>query len=309
MRFRTSVELGFIFLTSCMVHSQSDSLVDVMPLSVGNRWSYRYYASVFDNSDVTVTDSGLAVYYIVATIPEQDSTRWIFIERRNLRHCIDYYFNQQLDTCWSIIDSSTFEIIEAQSGHHRLYRNEPEETIWHSVFPWSSKLTDTTVIYRHSHVDSAEIAAFETHPVTPPFSWVYDFSFQRGIGQTVVTSHTSKYVVGVIYNSTHILEGSLINSVPDYPEIHHPSLLTLDQNYPNPFNSSTSIAYRTSIVSHIRLRVFNVLGQKVATLFDGMVSPGYHTFNWDASHLASGVYLYRLDTEGFTQSRRALLLR
>lgn len=72
--------------------------------------------------------------------------------------------------------------------------------------------------------------------------------------------------------------------------------LALHNNYPNPFNPSTTIRYSVPESGQVRLNVYNVLGQRVATLVNGVVAAGQHEVNFDASGLASGTYIYRLET-------------
>ena len=81
----------------------------------------------------------------------------------------------------------------------------------------------------------------------------------------------------------------------------------LDQNYPNPFNPSTVISYRLSVVSHVNLRVYDILGREVATLVDQRQGPGTHTVIFDGSRFASGVYFYRLTAPGINIVRKMLL--
>jgi hypothetical protein len=88
-----------------------------------------------------------------------------------------------------------------------------------------------------------------------------------------------------------------------------PTLSTLEQNYPNPFNPSTTIRYGLPVRSHVTLTVFNTLGQQVATLVNGEIEAGFHEAVFDASGLASGVYLYRLQAGDFVQIRRLVLVR
>jgi hypothetical protein len=88
-----------------------------------------------------------------------------------------------------------------------------------------------------------------------------------------------------------------------------PENYSLHSNYPNPFNPSTTIRYGLPIRSHVTLTIFNTLGQQVATLVEGEQEAGYHEAVFDASGLASGVYLCRLRVGDFVQVCRLLLLR
>ena len=87
----------------------------------------------------------------------------------------------------------------------------------------------------------------------------------------------------------------------------------LGQNYPNPFNPGTVIPYKLAMDGYVRLEVFNLLGQRVATLVDGVQSAGGHAVRWDARDgsghgVAAGVYVYRLTAEGATATRRMVLV-
>jgi hypothetical protein len=84
----------------------------------------------------------------------------------------------------------------------------------------------------------------------------------------------------------------------------------LSQNYPNPFNPQTSIDFVVPKTGHVTLEVFDVSGAKVATLFDGVKTAGSrNTVSFNAQGLASGVYFYRLQGNGFTEMRKMVLLK
>ena len=92
-----------------------------------------------------------------------------------------------------------------------------------------------------------------------------------------------------------------------------PTDFALGQNYPNPFNPSTIIPYQLPASGHVRLEVFNVLGQRLATLVDAERSAGAHTAQWDGTDAAgravgAGVYIYRLSIGRMTESRRMVLV-
>ena len=92
-----------------------------------------------------------------------------------------------------------------------------------------------------------------------------------------------------------------------------PTDFALGQNYPNPFNPSTVIPYQLPTSAHVRLEVFNLLGQRLATLVDAEQAAGIHTAQWDATDAAgravgAGVYIYRLSVGEQTESRRMVLV-
>jgi hypothetical protein len=93
-----------------------------------------------------------------------------------------------------------------------------------------------------------------------------------------------------------------------------PKRFELAQNYPNPFNPTTTIAYQLPKATRVKIEVFDVLGRKVATLFDGPQVAGLHQVTWDGRSengeaAPSGVYMYRLTTPDYTQIRKMLLVR
>jgi len=83
----------------------------------------------------------------------------------------------------------------------------------------------------------------------------------------------------------------------------------LAQNYPNPFNPTTKINYSVPRSSFVTLKVYNSLGQEITTLFKGFRQPGNYTATFDGSGLPSGIYLYRMEAENFSDIKRTLLLK
>jgi len=88
-----------------------------------------------------------------------------------------------------------------------------------------------------------------------------------------------------------------------------PRSFSLEQNYPNPFNPATTIEFQLGQAGAVRLEVFDLLGRKVATIFEGQLPPGRHRRTWDAGTLGSGMYLYRLTAGGLARTGRLLLVR
>jgi hypothetical protein len=88
-----------------------------------------------------------------------------------------------------------------------------------------------------------------------------------------------------------------------------PSAFALSGNYPNPFNASTVIGYELPVSGHVKLEVYNLTGQKLATLIDTEQEAGYKSVTWDASEVSSGLYFYKLTAGHFNETRRMMLVR
>lgn len=88
-----------------------------------------------------------------------------------------------------------------------------------------------------------------------------------------------------------------------------PEGYSLSQNYPNPFNPTTKINFSLGKASNVKLIVYNILGQKVATLVNGFMPSGAHQIHFDAKLLSSGVYFYGLETADFTYYKKMMLLK
>jgi len=102
---------------------------------------------------------------------------------------------------------------------------------------------------------------------------------------------------------TYVTEAS-IEPVNDFPVRYK-----LNDNYPNPFNPSTAIGYQLSAVSDVELSIYNLLGQKVATLVSERQNAGYYQVAWDASDFASGIYYYKLKAGTYQDVKKMILLR
>ena len=99
----------------------------------------------------------------------------------------------------------------------------------------------------------------------------------------------------------------LINGVDDNSQV--PAKFELEQNYPNPFNPSTNINFTISAKSNVKLSVYNLLGQKVATLMDKPLTAGQYHVTFNGSDLPSGIYFYRLQAGKYSQTRKMLLMK
>jgi hypothetical protein len=146
-----------------------------------------------------------------------------------------------------------------------------------------------------------------THPVTPAVDTIYTkiiagyrngggddcFAlYSIGNGAGLYSSRLCQTTLGIINNNTGV-----------------PKSYTLSQNYPNPFNPSTNIKFSIPKSGIVKLTIFDITGKVVATLVDEQLNSGSYTYDFDASNIASGVYFYKLQTDGFTDVKKMLLVK
>ena len=122
--------------------------------------------------------------------------------------------------------------------------------------------------------------------------------------------YNSDNIVGTI-SEPYIVDARLL-AVGDEGFI--PEVFSLAQNYPNPFNPVTTIGYGIASESNVRIDIYSLLGEKVATLVDQSRDPGYYFVNWDSRNdlgapVAAGMYIYQIRTENFVKSRKLILLK
>lgn len=130
-----------------------------------------------------------------------------------------------------------------------------------------------------------------TDPTTAPGDWRYRLK-QIDLDATV---HYSEPIAITVPTG---VEGSV-----------QPAAFRLEQNHPNPFNPTTEIGYEIAVAGYVTLKVYDVLGRELQTLVQGVKQAGRYTATWNASDAPSGVYFYRLDAAGFTQTKRMLLMK
>jgi hypothetical protein len=88
-----------------------------------------------------------------------------------------------------------------------------------------------------------------------------------------------------------------------------PENLTLFSNYPNPFNASTIIQYSLPEGSSVTIEIYNILGRKVKTLISATQPAGTHSVVWDARHLSSGIYFYRIKAGEYFSTKSCIILK
>jgi hypothetical protein len=137
----------------------------------------------------------------------------------------------------------------------------------------------------------------------------YNFLARNGASVQVTAADTLQPSSGTISISAASTAWSppIITDVRISDEI--PSGFALLQNYPNPFNPSTRITYQVAREGFVSIKVFNLVGQEVATLVSESKSPGTYALDWSADGIPSGAYFYKMESAGFASTRRMLVLK
>lgn len=117
--------------------------------------------------------------------------------------------------------------------------------------------------------------------------------------------HNPKYTVSALRGAMASL--GIPTSVEQEESL--PTEYTLFQNYPNPFNPTTNVKFAIPKASNVRVTIYDALGKEVRTLVNNYLSAGTHTFEFNARHLASGIYLYRIEADNFVKVNKMLLLK
>lgn len=109
--------------------------------------------------------------------------------------------------------------------------------------------------------------------------------------------------------SAHLKHGDILGQCPSQNVSAKQDEVTLYDNYPNPFNPVTSISFNLPISSKAKLVIYDNIGREVATLVDGYLEAGKYKYEWNANNYASGIYFYKLVSNGFEQVRKMVLIK
>jgi hypothetical protein len=276
------------FLVVLICHTSAFAQMTVTyPLHAGDRWEYlldvnsRVY-TVKDLGDTLMAggstyaylDDGIYSYY---AYQRQSGNRVYWLTPCLTQEQLRYDFGLSVgDTVASIVDpADTLDIIFTSRDTVYIFGRDRRQ--------WSFS-------FRFRHIVDGD----EFHIITDSIGLTY-------LGQTFGAFTLRGAVLnGVTYGTVTTVNDQLQSS---------PVQFELCQNYPNPFNPSTSISFSIFQHAHVRLLVFNVLGQLIESLVDEDKQPGNYSVLWNANDVASGLYLYRILAEGLIQTKKAVLIR
>jgi len=267
---------GYVLINSKYYESLDDHLLHLLKTNEqGDSLWMRTYNQDHGNTSrkvgiqiIPTTDNG---YTLLSEVTYFESKTWLL------------KINESGDTTWTKSFNEVYRYMQQTADNgYILIGNKDEKDLYIAKLneggeiQWTKMLNDWCGIFIEQTLDNGYIAVA--------------YSSQPDDGNTLILR----------------LATDPTNIEQRLPSI--PSSFTLEQNYPNPFNPVTIINYRLPMSSEVQLSIYNLLGQKVATLVDRKQKAGTYQVEWDASAFASGIYYYRIQAGEFQDVKKMILL-
>lgn len=209
-----------------------------------------------------------------------------------------------LGTSVSIATNSVGDVFAAMDSS--IYRTLDSGSSWQQVVIASADVKSVTVA-PNGHIFAALNPAGAYRSTTNGTIWdSINTGLTNRYGVLLGTS-PSGYVFVVTGAQMFKSAGPLTAIQLPAPSL--PASMHLNQNYPNPFNPSTTIEFNVPNTGEVTLTVFNILGEQVATLLEQDLNPGTYRADFGGAHLSSGTYIYRLSSNGYTETRKMVLMK
>lgn len=226
----------------------------------------------------------------------------------------------------SNLDSITFVSSYVYRNHVRQIAVEPPYAYMAST-PKAIEIIDISdpanpyFVAEYDSLDVYDITLIDNFAFLKGFHGIYQMDISNPEDPVLISSYANsygwrsaevfvrgEYIYDPAYQKFQILKLTE-TGIEEVRVVDLPERLSLLQNYPNPFNSSTTICYSLPEQSDVRIEIYNILGQKITTLFDGHKQAGYHTVTWHADHYPSGIYFARLEAGHRSESIKIVLLK
>jgi len=299
----------------------SPETLSYYPLAVGNKWNF----NIFRREYLTVgykDDNGIMTREIIGDTLLPNGKRYFIIKQKESLFSPTWNSNNFIERIDSTIGKvfrydSTSDI----SSHDLIIEDltaEIGDTLELSRYPNSN--TQPQVIYQTTGQKYFGNQILEQKLFRFPNSLYYsNYSLTKGIGLDSLAAgfdlgYINWWLKGCVINGKVLGDTSLVVGIKNENN-DIPSEFSLSQNYPNPFNPETVISYQLAVGSFVTLKVYDVLGNEIATLVNEEKPAGKYQVNFNAQRttnnkqLASGVYFYRLQAGNFVQTKKFILMK
>jgi len=223
------------------------------------------------------------------------SRRWsAYLENQDLiLQSKNYLAVSDSVVCLSVVGTSD------EPGELRTYNRITGDLLWQHAFDTSRVYSPFVVNGSVYAINRGDLHGFDA------WTGVQNSLFEGNFITDVAVANHAIYIPD--WNGIRVLSNAkpLSRVVPSVQSLG----FELYANYPNPFNPTTQISYDIARKSHVRLSVYNALGQEVARLVDEVHTPGHHSVMLDGSGLSSGVYVCQLEVSGYRSSKKMVLIR
>lgn len=273
------------------------------PIDIGNKWIYE--GPEVENNFLHVAE------IIRDTVANQQIFKLIKIVEISLNSSIVSYSMERIDSStgkvyfWNTLTST-----ERQCDDLSINLGD---TIYVSRFglingPTSFDSLNTKSLFglkKENHVYNSPTnpqGYGDRYSLTKDFGMTYHSSSNNQIRSPLILK--GAIIKGVVYGDTSLIIVGIKDKVPTQPQE-----FVLSQNYPNPFNPTTTINYTLPKAGNVKLTIYNAIGSKVATIINEYKQPGNYSIKFNAANLASGIYLYRLESGNYSSAKKFILLK
>jgi subtilisin-like proprotein convertase family protein len=241
-----------------------------------------------------------------------DNTWNISLNRRSVSSSTAAYDSIYYASTGSVQDAKVMVLLNSANIHKvKLTLISPDGTSVQLTPEFNNSLVKCDLMSVFSD-DANEVISYGENSLAPfspsfkPFSQLSALNGKQRKGWWKL-----KIEAGDIGSASHLVKWGIQNSIltGTDPVTHTPDSYSLEQNYPNPFNPATTIRFNMSKPGFTSLKVYDILGKEVANLVNQNMNAGSHSINFNASALPSGVYFYKLETDGFTDVKKMSLIK
>ena len=278
-------------------HNQtvSDSVLKYYPLEIGNKW-------VYERSGFPWTTDRIAKEVLDYSILANG--KWYFrinneYERIDSANAdvLRYLEHPNLPENEYVVTNLSTEIGDTTSGNFSGYK--PDLYAYPFYYGIFSEWGLNNPLKGYSIVDP-----------NPDYQASYELTYDVGVNREFLhiafLGYVNTILQGCVINGT-VYGDTTVVSVDALEQ--HPQLFSLSQNYPNPFNPNTSIKYQIPEISFISIKVYNVLGNEIASLVNEEKPAGEYGVEFNGTNLPSGIYFYKLQAGSFVETKKMVLMK